>query len=134
MAARSFWIGLPVGMIGLSILGAMLRWRLPGDAATVGQRAGQFPRGMWLGMVLVTIPIAVAAFRGHFHDVLLANGHMAFVSEIQNNYFPAPLFGVHQRSSALSLRIRLHMRRPDGNDPPADRSGHQSDHGLRLGL
>jgi hypothetical protein len=49
---------------------------------------------MWLGMILVTAPIAVMALRGHFHDeVSPNNGHMTWVAEFQNDYFPPPLLG-----------------------------------------
>ena len=49
---------------------------------------------MWLSMVVVTAPIAVMSLRGHFHDELSHNnGHMTWVAEFQNDYFPPPLLG-----------------------------------------
>ncbi len=44
-------------------------------------------------MALATVPVALAAFGGHFHDMLLPNGHMALVAAFQNNYFPPKYLG-----------------------------------------
>ncbi len=104
MAARSFWMGLPVGMGLLSVGGLALWWmrrrgaafsatfpRTAAPAATEPETG--FSRGMWLGMLLVTAPIAVISMRGHFHDELLNNGHMSFVAQLQNDYFPPRYLG-----------------------------------------
>ena len=67
-----------------------------GPAGTFGQtsrgarqsEAAGFSPAMWWSMALVTLPIAIIAVRGHFADELGANGHLGFISELQNDYFP----------------------------------------------
>lgn len=96
MAARSFWIGLPVGMSVLSIAGLALWWKSGGSlllsvAATATERT--FPRAMWLSMTVATAPIALMSLLGHFHDDILPNQHMSMVAQLQNDYFPPSYLG-----------------------------------------
>ena len=99
MATGSFWIGLPTGMILLSLAGLALWWKRPtsGPAATP-QEDGESDlgpaRGMWLGMIVVAALVAMLAFNGYFHDLLLpGNGHMAITAQLQNDYFPPRFIG-----------------------------------------
>ena len=97
MAARSFWLGLPIGMILLSVAGLVFWFLRREDSSTgapISATEPRFCRGMWLSMIVVTAPIAVMSLLGHFHDELSTNnGHMTWVAEFQNDYFPPPLLG-----------------------------------------
>jgi hypothetical protein len=95
MVARSFWIGLPAGTILLSIAGLIFWLRRLGSNTrlSVSDAGSLFSQAMWLSMIFVTAPIAVMALLGHFHDDLLPNGHMSFVAQLQNDYFPPRLLG-----------------------------------------
>ncbi|HEX3999093.1 MAG TPA: hypothetical protein VHX65_11120 [Pirellulales bacterium] len=85
---HSFWRGLPLGMIGLSMLGLTLWWRRRPLPPFDDQQETGFHRGMWLGMVLITFPIAILAFKGFMGDDLIPNGHLSTTAQLQNDYFP----------------------------------------------
>jgi len=96
MLARSFWVGLPTGMALLSATGlASWFWRRRTFVADTSTREGEpcFSRAMWLSMLLVTAPIAAMAFNGHFHDDLHPNGHLSFIAQLENDYFPLRFLG-----------------------------------------
>ena len=98
MATGSFWLGLPTGMILLSLAGLALWWKRPtrGLATTPQDVESDLcpARGMWLGMIVVAALVGVMAFNGYFDDVLLpGNGHMAITAQLQNDYFPPRFIG-----------------------------------------
>lgn len=92
LAVDSFWRGLPLGMAVLSVAGMVFWWRSRRTAAKrsslIEQSDLPFSRGMWLGMVLTTIPIAAIACRGYIPDDLIPSCHLSNVAQLQNNYFP----------------------------------------------
>jgi len=99
VATHSFWIGLPVGMVGLCVAGFVLWFSQRRTAATDADANGtimRLPRGMWPGMALTTVPISVLAFGGYFHDTVAPNGHMSFVAQLQNGSFAPRYLGYSQ--------------------------------------
>ena len=90
VATRSFWVGLPAGLIAASLMGAKL-WREQRRQAMARPERpkppldARFPRAMW--MTMAAQRRSGSRFRGHFHDMLLPNGHMAL-----SRRFPKQLF------------------------------------------
>ena len=89
---------MPAGMILLSAAGLAF-WQMRRGAAGAGRAVAaepqdamasgpSFSRGMWLGMVLATVPIAAIACRGYIPDDLLPSCHLSNVAQFQNGYFP----------------------------------------------
>jgi hypothetical protein len=95
MAAKSFWFGLPAGMIFLSVAGFALWLGRRNNGTPVAEESPiAVSRGMWLGMSAVAVLAALLAFKGYFHDMLLPNnGHMDITAQLQNDYFPPRYIG-----------------------------------------